>query len=94
MRLKGRWFFIVPFVLLMLWFLVNLTFSPCIYSYILGHYEINQTPSYTHGSAPMGLVWVANNVTEVLARAALVVGLMIFASASISYLAYRAAKNP
>ena len=90
--MRGRWFFVVPFVLLMLWFLVNLAISSCIHSYILGHYEINPTPSYTHGPAS-GIIWVANSVAEVLIRAVLVVGLMVFASASISYLAYKFAKN-
>jgi hypothetical protein len=72
MWLRSRWFFVVPFVLLMLWFLGNIVFSLAIYRYILGHYEFrpmpyeeitgNETISY---SAP-GLETVANDMTEIL----------------------------
>jgi hypothetical protein len=80
----------------MSWLLGNFVLSSGFHNYVLGHYEICPPPDYQFsGSIPgPGLVWVANSMTEVAARAVLVVGLMVFASASILYLAYRAAKNP
>ena len=87
--MKDKKFFVVPFVLLMLWFLGNIVFSSVIYSSILGHYEV-----YFPAPAGYGQIWVANNTVEVLERAALIVGLETFLSTLVSYLLYKALKNP
>ncbi len=58
--------------------------------------EVSPTPTFVWvgvASSP-ALIWVANNIMEVLERAALVVGLETFLSAIVSYLLYKALKNP
>ena len=104
--MRGRWFFVVPFVLLMLWFLVILRFSPYFDDYILGHYELTTTKPLNPRpyeaisvdnaipSAQLYMFWVANNTVEVFERAALIIGLETFLSALVSYLLYKALKNP
>jgi hypothetical protein len=86
--LKDKKFFVVPFVLLMLWFLGNIVVSSVIYSSILGHYEV-------YFPAPAGaFIWVANDMTEILEWSTLIFGSVTFLSALASYLIYKALKNP
>ena len=96
MWLKGRRCFVVPFVLLMLWFLGNIVVSSVIYSPILGHYEVNLTPIDIpyHNPAPGALIWVANDMTEILEWGTLIFGSVTFLSALVSILLYKALKNP
>ena len=67
--MRSRWFFVVPFVLLMLWFLVILRFSPYFHGYILGHYELAPTTNeeITGLSPAQVIVWdmVNNTIIEV-----------------------------
>jgi len=104
-QLKGRKFLIVPFVLLMSWFLVTLTFSPYFHDYILGHYELTTTkplnPTLNEAisvdnvnpSAPEYMFWVANNTVDVLEQTVLIVSLETFISAIISFIIHKAAKE-
>ena len=103
--LKGYGFFVAPFVLLMSWYLVTLTFSPYFHSYVLGHYELTTTkplnPTLNEAisvdnvnpSAPAYMVWVANDTIEVLERVTTIIGLETLLSAIISFIIYKAAKE-
>jgi len=70
--------------------------SSVIYSPILGHYEVNLTPIDIpyHSVAPSPLIWVTNDMTEILEWSTLIFGSVTFLSATVSYLIYKALKNP
>jgi hypothetical protein len=83
----------------MLWFLGNIVFSLAIYRYILGHYEYPKpyeeiTGNETISTSASGQVTVANDMTEILEWSTLIFGSVTFLSATVSYLIYKALKNP
>ena len=77
--------------------LIRYWFLSVIYSPILGHYEVNSTPidlPYHSPASSSPLIWVANDVTEILEWGTLIFGSVTFFSALVSYLLYKALKNP
>ena len=75
-------------------------FSLAIYRYILGHYEYPKHPyeeiigNETISYSASGQVTVANDMTEILEWGTLIFGSVTFNSALVSYLLYKALKNP